>query len=831
MFQAFSLTFNSQFSTFNFLSVIFMKKIIQIPISILFLLFVFQNAYAQTTQTVRGRVIDKQTLSPLNSAAVFITQKPDLGTLTDENGFFVIENVPLGRISITCEYIGYESFVSDERIVNTVRELVFEIELKPGQVSTQAVTITANKNAYEPLNELSIVSARSFSVEETERIPAGANDPGRMVLAYPGVKSGSNDVLNDVIVRGNSAYGVQYRLEGIDISNPNHFGRSYGSGGGITVFSAQLLSRSDFSMGAFSPEYGNALSAVFDMKFRKGNMFTRASRFRLGVLGIDLATEGPIQKGRSSYLINYRYSTLSILSKMGFYLIGKNVVNNFQDLSFNLAFNSKKGSDMFTVFGMGGPSFERRTPYTQQQRIDSINSPTYIYDPENFEYRLETSQVGVIGTTWLHKINDNSYMRGVITGTGRYIDWNYDTLNIQNEKYHYHTETLKEGRISGAFLYSNRLNTRTLFKTGITIHQIFYDFYYKNEARSQTANVGTIASAKLLTVQGNGNTQTFEPYALISYDINEKLKLTGGLHLLYLSLNKTAGLDPRASLKYQLKENQTLSFGYGLQSQAIPFQAFYVQDTMYEDQKPIIYKPNFDLKLLRSHHLVASYSIYTQKRIRFQVEAYGQYLFNVPIINDTSEAYWMLNGQGAFPRFAAVSKGKGWNYGVEFTTEKQFSNKFYFIINTALYRSLYKTLKVGTFSTANDSRFNTSATIGREFTFKKGGALQIGGRVVYWGGFRLTPPDISKSTIAETYIADQYSPYSIQAPNFVRLDTRIMYRFNINKNVAGQLSLDIQNITNRKNITDIDFNPKTHSLIYQSNTSGLVPLLNFQIDF
>lgn len=797
-------------------------------IILLYLMYSLTLIFAQNTQIIRGKVIDKQTLSPLVSASVYITQNPNLGTLTDENGLFVIENVPLGRASITCEYIGYEAFVSDERIVNAARELVFEVELKPGTVSTNAITITANKNAYQPLNELSIVSARSFSVEETERIPAGINDPGRMVLAYPGVRSGTNDVLNDIVVRGNSAFGVQWRLEGIDISNPNHFGRSYGSGGGVTVFSAQLLSRSDFSMGAFSAEYGNALSAVFDMKFRKGNMFSRANRFRLGILGIDFATEGPIQKGRSSYLINYRYSTLSILSKMGFYLIGKNVTNNFQDLSFNLAFEDKKGKNTFTIFGMGGPSFERRVPFSQQQRIDSLNSSTYHYDPENFEYRLETSQVGVVGATWLHKINDKSYMRSVITGTKRFVDWNYDTLNVKDESYRYHAETLNESRISGAFSYNNRLNTRTLFKTGITVHQIFYNFYYNDKARSQTANVGTVASAKLLTIHGSGNTQTIEPYILTSYDFNEKLKFTGGLHFLFLTLNKTAGFDPRLSVKYQLKENQVLSFGYGLQSQALPFQAFYVQDTL---QQGILYNPNFDLKLLKSHHWVASYAFYTPKGIRFQAETYIQYLFNIPVINDTSEAYWMLNGQGSFPRFAAVSKGTGWNYGIEFTTEKQFSNKFYFLLNAAVYRSQYKTLKTGVFNTANDSRFNGSATIGREFTFKKGGALQIGGRVLYWGGFRLTPPDIAKSIIAEKYVADVNHPYSLQAPNFARLDIRFMYRFNISSKVAGQLSLDVQNITNRKNITDIDFDTKIQKLVYQSNTSGLVPVLSFQIDF
>lgn len=804
--------------------------------STIFLLFLLINftIFTQNTQNVRGKVIDKQTLTPLASASISLTQNKDLGALSDENGFFVIENVPLGRVSVTCEYMGYESFVTDERVLNAAREVFFDIELTAANVKSEEVVITANKNAYQALNTFSVVSARSFSVEETERIPAGINDPGRMALAFAGVKTGTNDILNEIVVRGNSAFGVQWRLEGIDIPSPNHFGTSFGSGGGISVFSAQLLSRSDFSMGAFSPEYGNALSAVFDMKFRKGNQFGRANRFRLGILGIDFCTEGPIKKGRSSYLINYRYSTLSLLSKMGIYLIGNNVVNNFQDLSFNLAFDGKDGKNMFTVFGMGGPSFERRTPISQQARIDSANSPTYFtknYDPENWEYRLEASQVGLIGATWLHKINDKSYLRGVVTGMVRSIDWNYDTLNTENVSYRYHIETLKEQRIAGAFLYNNRLNARTLFKTGLTVHQIFYHFHYDDKARSQVTNVGTIGNSRPLYAEGQGSTQTLQPYALMSYDLNEKLKLTAGLHLLYLTLNQTAALDPRASLKYQFKENQTISFAYGLHSQNIAIAAMFLQDTMWVNQQPVLYHPNTNLKLLRAHHLIASYSFYTKNRIRFQVEGYGQYLFNIPIRNDATSAYWMLNGRGEIPRYPVVSKGTGWNYGLDFTVEKQFSNQFYFLVNASLYRSTYQTLQKITYSTANDSRYNTSATIGREFVFKKGGALQIGGRVLYWGGFRLTPPDTEQSIAAGKYVPDEKHPYSIQGPNYLRLDLRTLYRFNINQHIAGQVSLDIQNISNRHNINDIDFNLATNKLVYQSTTSGLVPIFSFQVDF
>jgi hypothetical protein len=114
-----------------------------------------------------------------------------------------------------------------------------------------------------------------------------------------------------------------WRLEGVDIPNPNHFARKGSSGGGITIFSSNMLDNSDFSSGAFAAEYGDALSGVFDMRFRKGNNQKNQYCFGAGLIGIDFSAEGPIEKNRSSFLVNYRYSTLGILNAIGFHLTGE----------------------------------------------------------------------------------------------------------------------------------------------------------------------------------------------------------------------------------------------------------------------------------------------------------------------------------------------------------------------------------------------------------------------------------------------------------------------------------------------------------------------------
>ncbi len=329
----------------------------------LILLFCLPTILLAQTQTVKGTVRDKTTQQPIIGASVFISSldNQDLGVSTDEAGNFEILNVPLGRQTIECSYIGYQTYSSEGFIVSSTKAVFLEINMLEGGVDVGELVITSSSKVNAPVNELAVVSTRSFSADETDRIAASVNDPGRMAMAYPGVAQGSDDAENDIIIRGNSSFGVLWRLEGLDIPNPNHFARPGSSGGGVSVFSAQLLSRSDFSTGGMPAEYGNAISGAFDVHFRKGNMNERQHRFKFGVLGIDFATEGPINNGKSSYLVNYRYSTLGLLTANGIYLVGERVENTFQDLSFNLAFDNHD-KNKFTIFGIGGLSQEHYNP-------------------------------------------------------------------------------------------------------------------------------------------------------------------------------------------------------------------------------------------------------------------------------------------------------------------------------------------------------------------------------------------------------------------------------------------------------------------------------------
>lgn len=775
-------------------------------------------------QNIRGTVIDKDTRQALIGANVSIKNStPVIGTATDINGQFLLENVPYGRQTLICEYLGYEFYKSDDIVVSSAKEVIIAIELLESSVQMNEVVVKAIRNVTEPLNELAVVSTRSFSVEETERIAASVNDPSRMALAFPGVQQGRDDSENDIIIRGNSSFGMLWRLEGIDIPNPNHFARPGTSGGGVTIFSAQLLSRSDFSTGAMPAEYGNAIAGAFDVHFRKGNMQNREYRTKIGLLGLDFATEGPFKKGQSSYLINYRYSTLGLLNKAGFHLVGERVDNDFQDLSFNLAFNSKDQRNFFTVFGMGGLSEEHYRPVAEALEREADIS-------DHWEDRIQGSNMGAIGATYTHLIDDKSYLKAVVSGLSSHIFRQYDTLSVQDVRFRYNTQKYLDNRASATINYNRKFSNQVRFKTGLIAHQVFYDFFKETAPRSNTSDINNEDNLQELSIKGKGNTQSLQVYAQASYKPNDKLTLNGGLHYLRLFLNKTQSLEPRLSLKYQIHPQHAITAAYGLHGQILPLGTYFYTQTDTVGTSIVISRPNFNLKLAKSHHAVLGYNFYTKNNLRIGLELYTQRLFNIPVQTEGDAAYWMLNNQSDVPNFSVISDGKGLNYGVDLSIEKSFSNKFYFLVTASRFESKYELADGRTFNTKFATRFASTYTFGREFVFKNASTLQAGFRVMYNGGFRYTPNDQVASIEEGTFVADDNRAWEEQVEPFFRIDARLAYRFDKEK-YAANISLDVQNVMNRQNTNGVAYDASEQMIYFRTHPSGLIPILSFQFDF
>jgi hypothetical protein len=757
------------------------------------------------TQSVKGIIIDKDTRQPLIGATVaLIDQEDTYGVVSDLDGKFVIKNVPVGRKKILCSYLGYEPYASDNLIITSAKELELFIELTESGITTEEVLVTAFQRSNAPLNELSIVSTRSFSVEETQRYAASANDPSRMSMGFPGVQP-SRDSRSDIIIRGNSAIGLLWRLEGVDIPNPNHFARRGSSGGGITVFSVSMLSNSDFSTGAFPAEYGNAFSGVFDVKFRKGNREKREYSFRAGMLGLDFSTEGPIKKGQSSYLINYRYSTLGLLNQMGIYLVNPRADNIFQDLSFNLYFPSANGKSTVSVWGISGLSDEF------QRAIDGLDASSTFSEKLTRDFQ---TNMGAVGINHTYLIDDRSFIKTSLSAMGQKIIFRNDTLSTERIATNINDEAYTDARYVLGSFYNRKINARTTLKTGFFLKQINYTLFHQDQIS---------ANENLTWIDIEGNTQLIQPYIQFRYRASEKLSINAGAHAMFFTLNNTRSLEPRLGLQYKASPKSNISLAYGLHSRIVPLGTYFTQINGN--------LPNKNLELIKSHHLIAAFDQIVGKLANFRVELYYQRLFDIPASPVPGNNYSIINDVDGFATEVLASVGTANNIGIDVSFEQAFKDGFFMLVSASLFDSKYSTDRDNYFDTRYNSNYSATLLSGKEFSLRGNATLQTGLKLLFNGGARTTPLLPGQSGDGQNPPWDWSQPFTLRVAPYFRPDIRIAYRKDNLKN-SWLLSLDVQNLINRRNEDALDrtYDPDTQSWISR-NQSGLTPLLSFQIDF
>jgi len=785
------------------------------PCLILIILLIGLNLHAQQlTQTIRGSVFDADTREPLIGAEVFIVDSdPLLFTLTDVNGFFVLPNVPVGRQVIQCTYLGYNLFQRDNLQLNSAREYVLDIPLKAGIELTEVVVNAFERS--ESVNELFVASARRLDPEELQYHAATANDPGRLVMGFPGVQP-SRDSRSDIIIRGNSSAGLLWRLEGIDIPNPNHFARRGSSGGGITIFSASLLGSSDFSTGAFPAEYGNAFSGVFDMRFRNGNMFKREHTFRAGLLGLDLATEGPIKEGKSSYLANFRYSTLGILNAAGIHLVGPRTDNNFQDFSFKIHHKGKKSQ--FSFWGIGGNSREIFNP-------EEMPWTTY---SDYTSYRFVT-QMGVLGASYSYLIDDKSYIQFHAGIMGQRIDVQDDTLNLEMLRSPVNQEDFSTSQITLNGFYKRSFNPKWQMKAGIISTYMNYNLTQEKWDRNSQTYVSLIDGNSSNKNQFGGSISLpllLQPYLQFSYRPFQRLVINAGLHSMYTSIgNSQSSLEPRVSMQYQLSPTNNISISYELHSRMAPLGSyFFVQEGNY---------PNLDLDMIRSRHLVLAFNQKLGKSMSVHVETYHQALSGVPVGIDPGRIYWSLNDVQGFANERLVSDGTGRNIGLDLFVEKHFDRGTFFVVSTSVFSSTFQIPEDNTrYNTQYNSRFSFTFTGGKTWNLNKNTFLESGLRLLFNGGNPKTPIlDGFESQDGDDPVLNGLKPYADRTAAYIRPDFRIAIRKNKAK-VAYWLALDIQNFINRRNEDAIDYEFFSDLGRWDHRRqSPLTPLLTFELNF
>jgi hypothetical protein len=813
---------------------------------LIILLFTTTHFHAQNkyVQTVRGQVIDKA--SSVALPGVIIRMKNDstkkYASTTDGNGNFKLENIPIGRRSFIISSIGYNNIVLNDIIISSGKETFLNIEMEESLIQIDEVVVNAKENT-DVVSTMEAVNVKSFSVEETERYAGSRQDPARMASNFAGVQ-GTNDSRNDIVVRGNSPSGLLWRLEEIDIPNPNHFAVAGSAGGPTAIINNKYLANSEFFTGAFPANYGNALGGVFDLKMRNGNNQKHERTFQFGLLGTELSLEGPINKEKgSSYFVNYRYSTLKLLSGLKITL-GTSAVPQYQDGAFRFNFPTKKAG-VFSLSAIGGYSTIKIILSTQKER------PKELYGDLNRDQYF-TSDMGVIILNHTYSFNSRTLMKTSLAYGGQGLNVNH-YLVLRNKDF-IPNDTLPkilgynfyEGKSTLSWFIKHKINPKNSFKTGFFANAIHIDFYDEAKINSRYDTVAQYIKDKPFKNRINAMADFYllQPYFSFIHKFNEKWSSSIGVFAQFLTLNNSYAIEPRASVRYQFKQNQSLSFAYGMHSQMQPTYIYFATpDSVVRDGKTFANSgktlDNKTLGFSKSHHFVLGYDWQLSKYFRTKLETYYQYLWNVPVYAVPSSVS-LLNRGATFNRFFPIytmeNKGTGYNYGIELTLEKTFSKHYFLLYSASLYDSKYTASNGKTLNTDFNGNYMMNILGGVEYEIGKSkkNSISASGKFTYGGGKRYSPVNIAASNAVMDVVADNDKTNTLQFAPYNRLDFRVAYKINTQK-VTYEIALDLVNVMNTKNILALSYAPDPANInadpLIKNYQLGFLPLFYIKIDF
>lgn len=756
----------------------------------------------------------------IGATVVLVGTDNPFGAVTDLDGYFILEKVPVGRNVLQINYLGYETLTLPNVEVSSGKDVILDVKIQESVGQLNEVVVTAKTIKDQAQNELATISARQFSVEEVNRYSGGRSDVARLASNFAGV-SAPDDSRNDIVIRGNSPTGVLWRIEGIPVPSPNHFSTFGTTGSPVSALNPNVLRNSDFLTSAFPAEYGNANAGVFDIGFRNGNKDRNEYTIQLGAFsGLEAMAEGPLGKNGGSYLVAGRYSFIGLVGA------GSTAATpDYKDLSFKMDFGRTKAGK-FSLFGIGGLS-----------NINFLGSE--IEEGDLFAAEDEDSYVkggfGVVGLSHNLIIGEKSYLRTVIGGSLQ--------GNIFEQDRYFDMGTSEETKLritevdnsESRFTFSTFLNTKISAKQTMRMG-VLYENLGNNATlldRENNPDVDGDGEPDWFTVYDiNGRTGLVQPYFQTQYRLTEKIQLNAGLHGQYATLNEQFVLEPRASVSYAANAKNKFTIGYGMHNQIAPLPILFLNEEVNGE----LVRTNADLDFVRSQHYVLGYDSKLGEDWRLKTEIYFQTIDRVPVENDPSSYSTLTEGADfAFSddKTSLVSKGTGFNRGVELTLEKFYSKGYYTLITTSIFESKYEGSDGIERSTPFDNGYVVNLLAGKEIKIGKAkkNAVVVDTKLTTSGGRHYTPVNLEASRMANFEILETEKAFSQQYDSYFRWDVKLGLKINSSKKkIFHQFFVDLQNVTNRENIFARQYNRLTDN-VDRIDQIGFFPDFLYRVQF
>ncbi len=751
------------------------------------------SAIEEGVGNISGEVIDARNLRPLPGATILIDET-GLGTATDADGKFRIENIPTGSYNLTIRYIGYKTARRSNVIVSSNRTTAIEIRLEEDLIEGEELEVRGD--FFERPRD-AIVSSHSMNFEEIRRSPGDLVDIQRAVQALPSVTSGS-DQLNEIIVRGGNPGENLFMMDNIEIPNPNHFAVQGAGGGPINLLNSYMVRDIDFYAGAFSARYGDKASSVMNISLRNGATDRLRGEASLGMAGAGALFEGPVSSN-ASFIFSARRSYLDwIVPATGLTAI-PNYFNTQGKFTWNLNsdhplyFNGVYGSDRINIEGGDQAGYGRGAENLDTQNSQYIAGATLrsLWSDNLFSFTTVSSV-------------QNDYYVEVYNMPGRDIFFTNNSVETEN--------TIKTD-----VTYLASRNVELSF--GASFKDVNFDFDLVNDADTlfiydqgqEDQIVGIFDIYPEYRVNEDVSSYKTSAYSQLTLDLLRSFRVTAGLRYDYFDYNEFSSLSPRLGLSYFLNSDTSLNVAYGR----------HFQSPAYNEL--VANQANRSLNNKFTEQYVIGVEHIFREDLKIVLEGYFKEYFDVPVPVTFTSPDPLQFDDGTL-----VNAGSAESVGIELLLQKKLVNSFSGILSYTYYESKAVDPRNNrTYNWDYDHRNMLTLIAGYRMTFSDrdwyqrmksnwwfhtiswlpfmpSDQFEISLKFRYLGGRPYTEP-VYRPELREWVVEENQLLNTERYPAYHRLDLRIdkLYAY---RNWNFTIFFDLVNLYNRGNLWSFQYN-------------------------
>ena len=738
---------------------------------------------ARLTGNITGRVFDASTREPLPAANVVVVGTT-IGAATDLNGEFTITNVPVGAQAVRATVLGYKPVIKTDLTVMPSKPVVMVFALVETTVELGEVTVTAEY--FQKLSDRP-VSLQTQSYEEIRRLPGGFEDVVRAISILPGVAQ-VQPGRNDLIVRGGAPSENLSVVDGIEISNINHFGTQGASGGPLSFINLDFVTETAFSSGGFGARYGDKLSSVLTIDLRDGRSDRWRGKGTIAATQFGLNAEGPIGEN-GSIIFSARRSYLDFIFRAS----GFAFVPEYWD--FLSKANYKLGrDDELSVLAIAALDNVKLFNDTPEKRLDNSRI-------------LASSQNQVLGgIRWRHLFGKGFW---TVTLGQTYVQFDTEQRDTLLQPIFSNVSYEHKSSLRADVLYQLTRTTELSFGVQVRVVRFSSDMFLRPFWTNYGQRISVDALYETTALKAGAFVQLSQQFG--------ELQIIAGGRLDYFDLiDEKTVFSPRLALTYALGSVTNLNLSVGRYHQS-PSYIWLVSDAS-----------NRALSFVGVGQYVAGIDHLLRSDTKLTLEAYAKNYFDYPasltrpflVMANTGAGYGGTDdGFSSFGIDRLVSVGVGRSHGVELFLQKKSSDlPHYGLLSISYSRSEYKGID----------------GVYRPGSFDQRWIVNLGGGYVFnekWdlsGKFRLaTGRPYTPYNPDGTQVASRYNSLRIPANHSLDLRVERKWMFETWNLIVY---LDVTNIYNRKPIDIPRYNEQTGQT-ENMGAIGIIPSIGVAAEF